>query len=125
MHRLERSVEYVTNKDKTVRPRPDSASSLQEAVDYTRNREKTECDVFESAIGCTLETAFEDMLHHMDDPLSPVPSGTEGTVLFVDDAGQLHMKWDNGRTLALVPGVDSFARINKPEKEKKKGGEAR
>lgn len=64
-------------------------------------------------------------LHHMDDPLSPVPSGTEGTVLFVDDAGQLHMKWDNGRTLALVPGVDSFARINKPEKEKKKGGEAR
>lgn len=62
MHRLERSVEYVTNKDKTVRPRPDSASSLQEAVDYTRNREKTECDVFESAIGCTLETAFEDML---------------------------------------------------------------
>ena len=45
VHRLERSVEYVTNKDKTVRPRPDSASSLQEAVDYTRNREKTECDV--------------------------------------------------------------------------------
>ena len=41
VHRLERSVEYVTNKDKTVRPRPDSASSLQEAVDYTRNREKT------------------------------------------------------------------------------------
>ena len=36
VHRLERSVEYVTNKDKTVRPRPDSASSLQEAVDYTR-----------------------------------------------------------------------------------------
>ena len=25
VHRLERSVEYVTNKDKTVRPRPDSA----------------------------------------------------------------------------------------------------
>ena len=55
-------MEYVTNKDKTVRPRPDSASSLQEAVDYAHNREKTECDVFESAIGCTLETAFEDML---------------------------------------------------------------
>lgn len=62
VHRLGRSVEYVTNKDKTVRPRSDSASSLQEAVDYAHNREKTECDVFESAIGCTLETAFEDML---------------------------------------------------------------
>ncbi len=62
MHRLERSVEYVMNKDKTARPKPDNASSLQEAVDYARNREKTECDVFESAIGCTLETAFADML---------------------------------------------------------------
>lgn len=50
-------------------------------------------------------------LHSMDDPLSPVPAGTKGTVLFVDDAGQLHMRWDNGRTLALVPGVDRFIRI--------------
>lgn len=62
MHRLERSVGYITNKEKTARPKPDSASSLQEAVEYARNRAKTECDVFESAIGCTLETAFEDML---------------------------------------------------------------
>ena len=61
MHRLERSVEYVTNKEKTARPKPDSASSLQEAVDDARDREKTECGVFESAIGCTLETAYRDM----------------------------------------------------------------
>ena len=64
-------------------------------------------------------------LNRMEDPWSPVPAGTKGTVICVDDAGQIHMQWDNGRTLALVPGVDSFARINKPEKEKKKGGEAR
>ena len=64
-------------------------------------------------------------LHHMDDPLSPVPSGTKGTVLFVDDAGQLHMRWDNGRTLALMPGVDRFIRINGSKKDKEKGGEAR
>lgn len=64
-------------------------------------------------------------LGSMDDPLSPVPAGTKGTVLFVDDAGQIHMQWDNGRTLALVPGVDSFVRINGQEKAKKKGGEAR
>ena len=57
-------------------------------------------------------------LHSMDDPLSPVPAGTKGTVLFVDDAGQLHMRWDNGRTLALVPGVDRFIRINGAKKDK-------
>ena len=64
-------------------------------------------------------------LHSMDDPLSPVPAGTKGTVLFVDDAGQLHMRWDNGRTLALVPGVERFSRINGAKKDKEKGGEAR
>ncbi|GAB1476896.1 hypothetical protein MASR2M70_17320 [Bacillota bacterium] len=50
----------------------------------------------------------------MDDPYAPIPSGTEGTVDFVDDAGQIHMKWDNGRSLALIPGVDSFTKIAPP-----------
>lgn len=44
----------------------------------------------------------------MDDPYAPIESGTQGTVEFVDDMGQIHMKWDNGRTLALIPGEDSF-----------------
>ena len=47
-------------------------------------------------------------LNAMDDPYAPILPGTEGEVDFVDDAGQLHMKWDNGRTLPLVPGEDSF-----------------
>lgn len=44
----------------------------------------------------------------MEDPYTPVPPGTEGEVVFVDDEGQLHAKWSNGSTLALIPGVDSF-----------------
>lgn len=52
-------------------------------------------------------------LINMDDPWHPVEPGTEGTVHFVDDIGQIHMKWDNGRTLALVPGQDEFEIINK------------
>ena len=44
----------------------------------------------------------------MNDPYAPIESGTQGTVEFVDDMGQIHMKWDNGRTLALIPGEDSF-----------------
>ena len=50
-------------------------------------------------------------LLHMEDQYQPVPDGTEGSVEFVDDAGQIHMKWDNGRTLALIPGVDRFELI--------------
>jgi hypothetical protein len=49
-------------------------------------------------------------LIHMEDAQA-VPPGTKGTVEFVDDMGQIHMKWDNGRTLALIPGEDSFKKI--------------
>lgn len=47
----------------------------------------------------------------MEDPYAPIESGTKGTVEFVDDMGQIHMKWDNGRTLALIPSEDEFKKI--------------
>ena len=49
-------------------------------------------------------------LHHMNDPFAP-PSGTKGTVMFVDDIGQIHIKWNNGSSLALIPGVDNFSKV--------------
>ena len=55
-------------------------------------------------------------LVYMDDPYAPIPSGTKGVVQAVDDAGQLIMKWDNGRSLSLVPSEDSFSVIE-PEEE--------
>ena len=47
-------------------------------------------------------------LNSMNDPYAPITPGTEGIVDLVDDAGSIHMKWDNGRTLAIIPGEDSF-----------------
>lgn len=37
-----------------------------------------------------------------------VPAGVQGTVVFVDDIGTIHVKWDNGSTLGLIPGLDSY-----------------
>ena len=54
-------------------------------------------------------------LIHMNDPFAPVPEGTKGTVRHVDDAGQIHMSWDNGRSLALVSGEDSFRTLTAEE----------
>ena len=52
----------------------------------------------------------------MNDP-QPIPTGMTGTVQGIDDAGQLLMKWDNGRGLSLVPGEDDFS-VVKPQKLK-------
>lgn len=37
--------------------------------------------------------------------------GLEGTVEFVDDAGHIHVRWDNGSSLSLLPDVDKFEKI--------------
>jgi hypothetical protein len=42
------------------------------------------------------------------DDANTVPPGTEGTVTHVDDAGSLRVKWDNGSTIALLPGHDTW-----------------
>lgn len=54
---LDRAVDYVRDKTKTTR----GPKSLQDAVDYAINREKTELDCFETGLSCVCETAFEDM----------------------------------------------------------------
>nr|DAZ59571.1 MAG TPA: protein of unknown function (DUF4314) [Caudoviricetes sp.] len=51
-------------------------------------------------------------LKHMDDPYAPVPPGTVGEVQMVDDGGNIHMVWQNGRSLALIEGVDDFQVIS-------------
>lgn len=55
------------------------------------------------------------MLLHMDDPYHPVPEGMRGTVEHIDDGGQIHMKWDNGRTLPFDSDEDSFRTLTAEE----------
>ena len=50
-------------------------------------------------------------LDYMNDPYAPIAPGTEGKVNFVDDIGTLHCTFDNGRTLGVIPGEDSFSKV--------------
>jgi hypothetical protein len=46
--------------------------------------------------------------------IQPIESGSKGTVIAVDDIGTIHMRWDNGRGLGLIPGEDHFKVISTP-----------
>ena len=61
------------------------------------------------------------ILNSMKDPYAPVESGTRGTVRYVDDAGQIGVAWDNGRSLPLIPGVDSFRKLTQQEIAQEQG----
>ena len=52
-------------------------------------------------------------LREMKDPYAPLEPGSTGTLDHIDDAGQFHMKWDNGRSLGICPDADSFEIIGK------------
>lgn len=49
----------------------------------------------------------------MNDVQSP-PVGTIGEVTLIDDMGSVHVNWQNGSTLALIPDVDSWEILNEP-----------
>ncbi len=49
-------------------------------------------------------------LVHMDDIQAP-PAGMKGQVIQVDDIGTIHIKWKNGSTLGVVPGVDMIKKL--------------
>jgi hypothetical protein len=48
------------------------------------------------------------ILQSTSDPYTSLRPGSKGTVIFVDDTGTVHVKWDNGETLGLLPDEDRF-----------------
>lgn len=47
-------------------------------------------------------------LGHCTDPHTRLAPGAEGTVSLVDSLGTVHVKWDDGHSLGLIYGVDSW-----------------
>ena len=56
-------------------------------------------------VGTRVELVF------MDDVQAP-PSRTKGTVRGIDDIGSIMVSWDNGSSLSLAYGVDTFRRCD-------------
>ena len=52
------------------------------------------------------------LLEMIDDP-NPIPAGTWGTIVH-EGGGVINVKWDNGRHLGVVVGVDRFVIEKKP-----------
>lgn len=52
------------------------------------------------------------LLKHMDDPYRGIEAGEEGTIQYVDDARQIHVKWDCGSSLAVIPEIDYYEIFN-------------
>lgn len=52
--------------------------------------------------GSRIQLAFTD------DQYTTLKSGDQGSVDFIDDYGTIHVKWDNGCTLGLIPDHDKW-----------------
>lgn len=48
------------------------------------------------------------VLRKMKDDPQPLEPGATGTLVHIDDLGSFHTLWDDGRRLAVIPGVDEF-----------------
>lgn len=48
------------------------------------------------------------VLIHTSDPYTTLKPGSEGVVNFIDDAGTVFAKWDDGSGLGMVYGEDTY-----------------
>ena len=54
------------------------------------------------------------VLDHMLDPAAPAP-GTQGTVVAVDDLGDVLVDWDDGSSLAVILPESAYADTHTPD----------
>ncbi len=46
------------------------------------------------------------------DPYTSLQSGDRGTVTMIDAWDTVHVRWDSGSTLGMVPGEDRYRIVN-------------
>ena len=51
------------------------------------------------------------MLLKKKKPSPQLRLGDMGNVLHIDGSGQIHVLWDNGSSLTLIPGSDKFMKL--------------
>ena len=83
---------------------------------YNLNEYERQCRIAESTKKLYPPGTRIELLS-MSDSYAPVPSGTRGTVKFVDSMGTIFPEWDNGRSLGVVPCEDSFRKLTQEEIE--------
>lgn len=55
-------------------------------------------------------------LLRMAENFGQVKRGDEGVVDLIDDSGTVHVRWDNGCALGLIPGVDRWETVTRADK---------
>ena len=103
----------VDEKENTFRLRQETPTGFKKGTFRTIELR----DGVQAVIGCPYKYAdggtTEELkgrlvrLNKMDDEYA-VPANTIGVIDFVDGIGQIHIKWENGSSLALVPEIDDY-----------------
>ena len=44
----------------------------------------------------------------INDPYTKIESGEYGTINFIDGFNTIHVNWDSGSTLGIIPEIDEF-----------------
>lgn len=57
-------------------------------------------------------------LVYTSDPHTNLKPGDQGTVFSVDSVGTVHINWDSGSNLGLIPGEDKWKEIQRKEDTK-------
>lgn len=104
-------------KDLPLKEQIEKLNQVEVAFEQTKGENKMDYEKMRRNIAVAkalFPAGTRLQLIEMEDP-DAVPVGTRGTVTAVDDGGNIHMSWDNGRGLALIYGEDKFRHLTQEE----------